>query len=885
MFLTDSKAIVAFKHLLGKSNTDVAKELGNEAEGISFNVHAADIWLENIDSTPATAVTEGVAYSITADLVLDPTSNSHAYFAEHQSTLPQFGITAGDRVINAIPPKHGVGYEAKPFDTGVNPIPVGDPRDWIYQYNSGIFYQQDNVGTDPGTIQLYIYIGNTLFGGGSDSREWQDSVLSVETDPSTLTPSKDDRYLIGDSAVGIWAGKDGQIADYRGTNYKYITPTDGFSVKVDDDDASGEKFIPYHYEGTYPAGSWKRIPTLSENLYDANTIIKSDTDNTPVALIVPENRLIGRKIGGSIDVLTPAEVSIMLGIGSHPVITSDRIPRGNGTTVQDGTWTNSGNNIYPETTGSNIGDATHRIGTIYMNSILDIPDNISNAFQIREGTNVYLEFDTNNGAEVVRSQKDFHVSIPAGAIVRTKSTGSIGEIGTTTAHDLQIIAGNNTAITISNTTRDIGIGTSSISAKLHTQVSTSAGANYIAKFEGDSGSISALVIKDDGNVGIGYTNPNQQFDVYGNIQSRGDDATVGSQLKNSNYLILRGSQWNGSATDFESLFQCIPTIAGVSPEGRLAISVNGNEYLSIKESGNVGIGLISPAVKLHVNSTIQEIARFTKDGVKGVQILRDSTFGGVFQLWNGAGSQVPVFLSGDGSVPNYIDNGTTLGLGNTGNTTTRLNITAWNNHGIDIKDGATLGIRLRSWAGTFGGEINLYRGDGSTLGVFLSGEGTTIANYIDNNVNLGLGLKTGITAKLHIKATGSAGATYGLKVDDSSNNPLLYVRDDGNIGIGTSTFGTNATGVFGIANGNLPTTQPTDIYQQYSADITAGNAAPHFMTETGDVIKLYKETALTAADNTIIDATYDATEQAVINNLRIRINELETKLQAHGLLT
>lgn len=46
-----------------------------------------------------------------------------------------------------------------------------------------------------------------------------------------------------------------------------------------------------------------------------------------------------------------------------------------------------------------------------------------------------------------------------------------------------------------------------------------------------------------------------------------------------------------------------------------------------------------------------------------------------------------------------------------------------------------------------------------------------------------------------------------------------------------------------------------------------------------------KPTALTAADASTVDSTYGAEESTVINNLRTRLNELETKLKALGLLT
>lgn len=43
--------------------------------------------------------------------------------------------------------------------------------------------------------------------------------------------------------------------------------------------------------------------------------------------------------------------------------------------------------------------------------------------------------------------------------------------------------------------------------------------------------------------------------------------------------------------------------------------------------------------------------------------------------------------------------------------------------------------------------------------------------------------------------------------------------------------------------------------------------------------------ALTAVDATAINATYDATEEGVLNNVRTRLNEVEARLQALGLIS
>ena len=85
-------------------------------------------------------------------------------------------------------------------------------------------------------------------------------------------------------------------------------------------------------------------------------------------------------------------------------------------------------------------------------------------------------------------------------------------------------------------------------------------------------------------------------------------------------------------------------------------------------------------------------------------------------------------------------------------------------------------------------------------------------------------------------------------------------------------FGTgNPSRFIGIVNGTAPNGVITDSFALYSADIVAGNAAPHFRTENGNIIKLFTGAALTASDGTLANAV-------------TRIAELEARLQAHGLI-
>lgn len=56
-----------------------------------------------------------------------------------------------------------------------------------------------------------------------------------------------------------------------------------------------------------------------KSLYDANTIIAANVDNTPVALTVAEQTLVGRITGGSIDDLSPTQVRTLLNVADGAV--------------------------------------------------------------------------------------------------------------------------------------------------------------------------------------------------------------------------------------------------------------------------------------------------------------------------------------------------------------------------------------------------------------------------------------------------------------------------------------------------------------------------------------------------------------------------------------
>lgn len=53
-------------------------------------------------------------------------------------------------------------------------------------------------------------------------------------------------------------------------------------------------------------------------------------------------------------------------------------------------------------------------------------------------------------------------------------------------------------------------------------------------------------------------------------------------------------------------------------------------------------------------------------------------------------------------------------------------------------------------------------------------------------LGIGIGYPSA-SSKVHVQGEGATSATYALKVDNSASSPLLYVRNDGNVGIGVNT--------------------------------------------------------------------------------------------------
>jgi len=74
------------------------------------------------------------------------------------------------------------------------------------------------VGT---TVQTVLEDIDFKVGALESSLEWEPQVLDFLDDPSTVTPSTGDRYIVGTSPVGAFAGQANSIAEWNGSSWDF----------------------------------------------------------------------------------------------------------------------------------------------------------------------------------------------------------------------------------------------------------------------------------------------------------------------------------------------------------------------------------------------------------------------------------------------------------------------------------------------------------------------------------------------------------------------------------------------------------------------------------------------------------------------------------------
>ncbi|MCB0549492.1 MAG: hypothetical protein KDD19_18100 [Phaeodactylibacter sp.] len=228
------------------------------------------------------------------------------------------------------------------------------------------------------------------------------------------------------------------------------------------------------------------------------------------------------------------------------------------------------------------------------------------------------------------------------------------------------------------------------------------------------------------------------------------------------------------------------------------LKLDGNAPASILDdiytNGKVGINTATPGSELEVqglvgasrltvgNTAVTNASKIHIAGTSNVDIRFDKTNGYVWNLLN------------DGSamrLANMTDNETPLSILSSGTSVIDLPVTT--NIGLDINgdNPSYIGMQLHNTSAN-GNNWNI-RSAGTSSNVtngslvFDTGAATTERRFAITP-NLEVGINYGLPeAQLHVRGQDNSSATSNLLLDNQLGNPLVSVKNDGKVGIGTAS--------------------------------------------------------------------------------------------------
>jgi len=436
-----------------------------------------------------------------------------------------------------------------------------------------------------------------------------------------------------------------------------------------------------------------------------------------------------------------------------------------------------------------------------------------------------------------------------------------------------------------NVNERLGVGTNTPAARLELRdsaTSTNLTSGYIVNQINNSGSSGLFMIKS----GLGFA---QRIDVQGNASGLFIQNTSGSTSKGAAITI---NTFNGSPNNAIAITNGnIQFVA--STQFRQQSNINGVTRFVQRSTTNL-------TAFEFVDSAGASIAKFSGDGLSGfgtttpqarVDIRAQGALSTdlVFRVRNQSDTTNFFQVNGDGSVGMMLTassdtafiNSTGAGLSSGKNVFINSAATGggnktWNvciNGTITSGGGGQTGVVQINTDCPSPTTISLGKNAASSGSIYAGNGRITFGN----NVSIG----TGFCAIGKDINWFGGGTSNGLFVFGNNPGTLINGYSDafafginrvdlvigggrGNLGVGGyNPTGRAETNTFFQSNGTAPITSVVNAFQLYSADIVAGNAAPHFRTEAGQVIKLYQSPASSSIKDIVENTGFSGTNEMV----------------------
>jgi len=413
------------------------------------------------------------------------------------------------------------------------------------------------------------------------------------------------------------------------------------------------------------------------------------------------------------------------------------------------------------------------------------------------GTSIY----SNYKLQIIISSANDGLQIIGGgvgsALLTTDSDGSSGTLKLyNSALGSNAVVFNNNSNSYIITPYNFGVGISSPTAKLHVQGSTNVG---------------EFVIK----MTDGYGTNVMKADVGGSIyfsQSNGPNVNIGdSTLAPTAVLEIQKSSLNNNQflgfTNTQTGYRYFFGINATTNSFRLYDSTASSDRLILDTVGQFGLGVVPINAKLHVqgidstssnyalkvdNSALSTLLYVRNDGNVGVGVSPTSN---KFTIQDITSSNSQLVITSGGGATSFL-------AYSAGNQQLYFDAIYYGGSGgVIAQHTSASGI---IWVS---GQLRFCGNSGLTVGSIFSYNTLLNIDVSSGNLGIGIGTSSGL-ARLHVVGVSSTSSDYAMKVDNSIS-PLLYVRNDGNIGYNGTSFGGGVGVLFKGFAATVPTTNPT----------------------------------------------------------------------------